>query len=437
LAEPTILPPGPKPDLATADGRAHYSRSLDCVHCGLCLPVCPTYRLSGRETSSPRGRIYLIRAEADGRLRPGAAYEEELHYCLVCRACETVCPSGVEFEALMEHARADAKKKTPRPGFPGALERFLLRRVAPSRRALRLAADLLALYSKTPLGAMARKLGIAGWLLRGAREREALLPAVPKRSRRRDLAPFFPARGALRGRVAIQEGCVASQLFPDVNEAAVRVLTKNGFEVVLWKEPSCCGALHAHAGDLDFARTLAKKNIEAFERSGARWLVQTSAGCGAHCKSTARLFEAEPAWQARGAAFAAATRDVCEFLVEQGYAPRRGPVDAKIAYDEPCHLVHGQRVSAQPKAILHSIPGAILVPLAGASDCCGAAGTYSIERTQDSLAILDAKMAAIRESGCDVVATGNPGCILQLRTGARRAGLSIRVLHPIQLLDEE
>ena len=436
MADPTILPAGPKADLATAEGRAHYARTLDCVHCGLCLPVCPTYRLSGRETSSPRGRIYLIRAAADGRLEPGPAYEEELHYCLVCRACETVCPSGVQFEALMEHARADAKKRKPPRGLAGALERFLLRRVIPSRRALRLAANALALYAKTPLGAAIRATGLAERLLPGATAREVLMPRIPPRSGRRDLPNHLPARGARRGTVAIQEGCVASQLLQDVSEATARVLTRGGFDVVLWRSPSCCGALHAHAGDLEFARELAKKNIEAFERAGAECFVQTSAGCGSHVKAYPRLLENDPAWKARAEKLAKNTRDVCEFLVERGFAPRLAPLDAKIAYDEPCHLVHGQRISDQPRALLRSIPGVELVALRGATDCCGAAGLYSIERTQDSLAILDAKMEAIRESGCSIVATGNPGCILQLRTGAKRARLDIRVLHPIQLLDE-
>ncbi len=435
MTEPTVLPSAPVADLATPEGRAHYARSLDCIHCGLCLPVCPTYALSGRETSSPRGRIYLMRAAADGRLEPGPAYEEELHFCLVCRACETVCPSGVQFEALMEHARADHVRAHPPRGLRGLLRRILLRRVIPSRGALRLAASALSLYARTPLRRWIGGSGLLARLAPALAAREALLPEVPSRSARRDLPARIPAEGARRGVVAIQEGCIASQLLADVNASTARVLARSGWEVVTWRAPSCCGALHAHAGDLGFARDLARRNVESFERSGADWFVQNSAGCGAHVKSFARLLEQDAAWKPRAEAVAARTRDVTEFLAEQGFAPRRAALRERVAYDEPCHLVHGQRVSAQPRKLLAALPGATLVPLEGASDCCGAAGLYSIERTADSLAILDAKMERVRASGCTVLATANPGCILQLRTGVRRAGLDVRVAHVVELLD--
>jgi len=434
VTDPAILPQEPRAELATPEGRAHYTRSLDCVHCGLCLPVCPTYKLSGRETASPRGRIYMMRAQADGRLDPTETFEEELKFCLVCRACETVCPSGVQFEALMEHARADLVSARPLRGFRGWLRTFLLRTVVPSRGWLRISAQALAIYSKTPLKRWAAPLlrRIAPDLL----EREALMPQIPPRRLRTDLPPFTHAQGNRHGRVALHEGCVASQLLPEVNRASARVLSKNRWDVVTWSTPSCCGALHAHAGDLEFARELARKNIEAFEKSGADWFVWNSAGCGSHVKAYPRLLEHDEAWHARAKALAAKTRDISELLTEHGFSPRKLPVEAKIAYDEPCHLVHGQRVSAQPKQLLNSVPGAELVPLSGATDCCGAAGLYSLERTADSLAVLDSKMEKIRESGATMVATGNPGCILQIRTGAKRHGLSIKVVHPVQLLDE-
>ncbi|MBI3819071.1 MAG: (Fe-S)-binding protein [Planctomycetes bacterium] len=435
MTEPAVLPKDPCADFASAEGRAHFARSLDCVHCGLCLPVCPTYQLTGNEASSPRGRIYMMRAVADGRIsaEPGSTYDNELHFCLVCRACETVCPSGVQMEALVEHARCEMNKKT---GPPSRARRFLLRTVLPDRKWLRRAADATAIYSKTPIGKILRKLGIVDWLFPGATAREALMPHVPKREHRRDLPALLPPVGEKRGRVAFQEGCVASQLLQDINEATVRVLTRNGWEVSLWKNPSCCGALHAHAGDLEFARELAKKNIEEFEKTKADFFILNSAGCGSHIKNYARLLEVETGWLHRAKEIAAKTRDIGEFLVETGYKPRNGPRALRVAYDEPCHLVHGQRVSAQPKQLLQSIPGLQLVPLAGATDCCGAAGLYSLERTTDSMAILDGKMQQIRASGCEVLATGNPGCILQYRLGARRAGMNLQIMHPIQLLDE-
>lgn len=435
MTDPAVLPKEPCANFATVEGRAHFARSLDCVHCGLCLPVCPTYQISGNEASSPRGRIYMMRAVADGRMtaEPGSRYEEELHYCLVCRACETVCPSGVQMEALVEHARADFNNKFPNKS---KSREFLLRKVLPDRKWLRRAADALAIYSKTPAGKILRKTGLADFFFPGATARESLMPQIPKKEHRQDLPLLLPAVGERRGRVAIQEGCVASQLLQDINEATVRVLTKNGWEVVMWRTPSCCGALHAHAGDLEFARELAKKNIEEFEKTQADFFVLNSAGCGSHIKNYARILEVDTGWLHRAKAVANKTRDISEFLVETGYKPRGGPRAMRVAYDEPCHLVHGQRVSSQPRQLLQSIPGLQLVPLEGATDCCGAAGLYSIERTADSMTMLDLKMQQIRASGCDVLASGNPGCILQFRLGARRAGLNLQVLHPVQILDE-
>ncbi|HKE01893.1 MAG TPA: 4Fe-4S dicluster domain-containing protein, partial [Planctomycetota bacterium] len=292
MTEPSVLP---VPDLATAEGRAHYARSLDCVHCGLCLPVCPTYRLSGLESSSPRGRIYLMRAAADGRLAEKSdAYAEELAFCLVCRACETVCPSGVQFEALMEHARADERRARPL----GFALRFLLERVLPSRRWLRTLAAILGPPSRSPL---------RGWL-RSLDARATFFPTIPRRDERRELPALIPAQGERRGRVALLEGCVASQLLADVNHAAARVLSRAGFEVATWKSPSCCGALHAHAGELDFAARLAREHVAAFEASGADWFVHDSAGCGAHVRAFGRLLQHDPAWRERAARVAAASR---------------------------------------------------------------------------------------------------------------------------------
>lgn len=438
MTEPAVLPKEPARDFTTIEGRAHFARSLDCIHCGLCLPVCPTYQISGNEASSPRGRIYMMRAVADGRMDAelGSKYEDELHYCLVCRACETVCPSGVQMEALVEHARFDMKARAPKTGRAAKLEKFLLRTVLPNRKWLRRAADALSIYSKTPVGKILKKTGLAERFFPGSTSKEFMMPRVPKREHRRGLPLLLHAAGQRRGRVAIQEGCVASQLLQEVNEATARVLTRNGWEVVLWQSPSCCGALHAHAGDLEYSRELAKKNIEEFEKSGAEWFIFNSAGCGSHTKSYGRLLEGDAGWSARANVISQKTRDISEFLVQTGYKSRSGPRALRVAYDEPCHLVHGQRVSSQPKQLLQSIPGLQLVPLAGATDCCGAAGLYSLERTSDSMAILDQKMQQIRESRCEVLATGNPGCILQYRIGAARAGLNIQILHPIQLLDE-
>jgi len=402
-----------------------YARSLDCVHCGLCLPTCPTYVETGRETSSPRGRIYLMRGVAEGRIPLADAVADEAYLCLGCRACETACPSGVRFGSMLERLRHEVEKAGVRGGLARALERFALRHVVPHRRRLRAAVDLLGLAQRLGLVALASRIGP-----RVLRDAPALLPQVPPRRARASLPEHVPAEGARRGRVAFFSGCVMSELFAETNAATVRVLAREGFDVWVPRGQGCCGALQAHAGDAPTAHALARHNLAAFDLTSVDAIVTNSAGCGAALRDAGDWLPGE------GAPFAAKIRDVCEWLDLAGLRAPMGELAARVCYDDPCHLVHGQRVSAAPRRLLAAVPGLRLVPHENPGACCGAAGTYNLTQPAMSRAVLERKIATLAAADPDLVASGNPGCLMQLRAGLARAGLRARAVHPIEILDQ-
>jgi glycolate oxidase iron-sulfur subunit len=397
-------------DAAAGELAALLPATLDCVHCGLCLPACPTYRLTGRETSSPRGRVYLMRGVAEGRL-PLTALAEEAYFCLGCRACETACPSGVRYGALLEQTRAAVEERGLRTGLAVRLEKLALRELIPHPRRLASALSLLAWIQRSGLGRLAALLPAR---LAGAWR---LLPAVPPRSERRRLPRVIPAEGTPRGRVALFEGCLMPELFGRVNAATARVLARNGFEVVVPQGQGCCGALHLHAGDPERAHALERANVAAFE--GADLIVVNSAGCGAALR--------EGALRAR-------VRDVCELLDEAGLVAEPPRCEGTVCYDDPCHLVHAQRVAAAPRRLLAQVPGLRLVPHDDPASCCGAAGVYNLTHPEASQAVLAPKLDALAKADPDFIATGNPGCLMQLSAGARARGLRARVVHPVELL---
>jgi len=398
-----------------------YAGSLDCVHCGLCLTSCPTYQVTGRETSSPRGRVYLMRGAAEGRVDPAGLLAEEAHLCLGCRACETACPAGVPYGEMLEHTRAALQESGLREGLAARVERAVLRHVVAHRGRLRAAVGLAALAQRLGLMALAETL-----LPRALRDAPALLPRVP--ADRAPLPERIPAEGEKRGRVAFFTGCLMSEVFAPVQRATVRVLAANGFEVWVPPGQGCCGALHAHAGDLEFARGLARNNVRAFRAANVDALILDSAGCGAAMREAGDWLPGE------GEALAAQVRDVCEFLDEVGLRAPPGRFEARICYDDPCHLVHGQGVEAAPRRLLAQVPGVTLVPHANPTRCCGAAGTYNLTHPEMSRLVLKDKMDALAAAAPDVVATGNPGCLMQLARGARERGLDARVLHPVEIL---
>ena len=403
------------PDLSDPKTLVDYTKSLDCIHCGLCLTSCPTFRLTGVESSSPRGRIHQMRGVAEGRLSPDADYAEELDFCLLCRHCESVCPAGVEFGALMEHAR-DARS-VPR-GFLARVARWIgFRALLPSRAALTVMRLGTALLQR--LG-IARRAAIFGSLGKGL----ASLPRVPWRR------PAPPAAGPAGGAPVLSlEGCVLPELFPNVARDTNLTLGSAGFAVERLDGVVCCGSLHAHNGDLAGARALARTLIDRLERTNdERPLVVNSAGCSAHLKELSHLFAGDPDWKERAERAAARVFDYAEFLGRNAdrLKPMRWSGTAPLTWDDPCHLCHGQGVRSEPRAILERL-GAPLVPLERSESCCGSAGLYSLLRPDDSQAVFREKRAAFEASGARVLVTANPGCQLQWSAGL--SDLEVEVLH--------
>jgi glycolate oxidase iron-sulfur subunit len=413
------------------------------VHCGFCLQACPTYVTLQDENDSPRGRLVLMRALLDGTLAPDDPdVHTHIDRCLGCRGCETACPSGVPYGHLLEATRATLAAH--RPAAPMA--RLVLGAFARRR-----------LLGVVLLGARAlRATGLPTWLARVLPARlafpMAMLAATAPAVRTRRWRPGFAAGDGARGSVALLEGCVMRGLYAHTHAATRRTLAHNGHTLTRARGQGCCGALHAHAGDLETARRLARTNVAAFERAGADYVVTNAAGCGAMMKEYGHLLADDPAWAARARALATHVRDVTELLAEAGPRPADGAVrltgDAvdprradtsraavRVTYDAPCHLLHAQRVADPPLAVLSAVRAVELVPLADADQCCGSAGIYNLLEPATSDAVLAPKLARVAETGATLVATGNPGCLMQLGAGLRRAGSPVRVVHPVELLD--
>ncbi|HYM68476.1 MAG TPA: heterodisulfide reductase-related iron-sulfur binding cluster [bacterium] len=401
-----------------------------CIQCGFCLQACPTYRLLGVEPESPRGRIHLIEAAAQGRIPIDARFEEHMYVCLGCRACETACPAGVKFGTIIEAARAEIGPT----GTPLARRMTLaaLRHLMPYPGRLRTGAILLRLYQRSGLGRLARALHL---MPRRLAEMESLLPPVPSRF----FAPsheVYPAIGERRARVGLLSGCVMSLLFADVNDATIRVLQRNGCDVVVPRGQGCCGALNIHNGEREAAKQMARRNIETFLAAGVDAVVINAAGCGAASKEYHVLFRGDdPAYAERAETYSRLCRDASEFLVHLGLVGRLGEVRARVTYQDPCHLLHGQGIRRQPRDLLRRIPGLELVELEGSDRCCGSAGIYNVVQPGYSRRILDEKMDAVARTGAEMLVAPNPGCMLQLAAGVRMHGLATEVHHLIDLLD--
>lgn len=406
-----------------------------CVRCGLCLPTCPTYVETLVETSSPRGRISLIKAVAEDRLdltSPG--FMHQMSECLDCRACEAVCPSGVAYGQLLEPARTQIVRATaPERTWQARLGRAVAIGALFSNMGLmRAVATLMRFYQRSGLQAFVRRSGILRTF--GLSELEALAPAMsPRFFTPRDQR--WPAHGAPKATVFMHAGCVMHVAFAEVNEATVRVLQRAGCDVIAPADQGCCGAITIHAGEMDRGRALAKVNIAAFERSGADIYLSNAAGCGSSLKEYGHLFAGDAEWETRALAFSAKVRDVTEYLDEIGLGPGLGTLDVTITYQEPCHLVHAQRISAAPRRLLAQIPGLTVREMAESSLCCGSAGIYNVTQPEMATRLQARKVARILEVAPEIVATANPGCTLQLVNGLAKDGHAIGVAHIVELLD--
>jgi glycolate oxidase iron-sulfur subunit len=406
-----------------------------CVHCGLCLNACPTYRELGVEMDSPRGRIYQMVQVAAGRLEVGDSYVEHIDLCLACRACETACPSGVPFGQLGEAARAHIETARPRPALQRLARSFVYGRLLVSPRLLKLAGHAAAFYESSGLQRLVR----ASRVLRlfGRLEKlERLMPPAEKPFFFDQIGRVFPPRGERRARVALVAGCMANVSFARLNEATVRVLQQNGCEVTVPAGQTCCGALHAHAGLRELARGLARRNIEVFEAGGYDAVVTNAAGCGSTLKEYGELLEGDHDYGERAKAFSARVRDVTEFLAALGVDRGMGALTITATYQDSCHLAHGQRVRLPPRQLLEAVPGLKFRELPLSDLCCGSAGVYNVEHTDLSMSLLEKKMQLANATGADTIVTANPGCLLQLRAGAALFGRHQRVLHVVEVLDE-
>ena len=393
-----------------------------CVHCGICLPACPTYRVLQEEMDSPRGRVYLMRAAAEGRTTLTPTFRRHLDLCLGCRACETACPSGVPFGTLLEATRAQLARHGP-PSRHRLLERLVLALFSEPRRLRKLVAFLRA-YQRSGLQALVRATKILRVTPRLA-AMDDLLGRVP--SPAEVLPEVVQARGAQRGRVGLLTGCVQRHLFPDVNAATARLLALAGWDVVIPRSQGCCGALDLHAGRLAEFRARAEALARAFP-DDLDFVVSNAAGCGSTMKEYGHwVGEASPAH-----AMARRTRDVSEVLATAELPLR--PLDLTVTYHDACHLAHGQRLRDEPRALLRAIPGLRLVELPDSGLCCGSAGVYNLLEPTVADRLLETKICNIVETGARTVATGNPGCLLQLAKGCRARGLDVEIVHPVELL---
>ncbi len=423
-------------ELALYPGDKPQQVDLDrCVHCGLCLNACPTYRELGVEMDSPRGRIYQMVQVANGAPIT-ESYQEHIDLCLACRGCESACPSGVQYGKLVEAARAQIENEVERGFWAQTLRDFVFRQLLPSPALLTAAGAGLWIYQASGLQKLLRVSGLIN-LLGPLKDREALSPAAQIPFFFREIGKTFPAEGPKKYRVAFMAGCIANVSFARLNEATVRVLQKNGCEVVVPAAQTCCGALHVHAGIRDKARELARRNVDAVVDGNFDAIITNAAGCGSTLKEYGELLEHEPKYAARAAKFTSLMKDINEFLGSIELNPNMGRVEATVTYQDSCHLAHGQKIRKAPRNLLKAIPGLDFKPMPLSDMCCGSAGIYNVLHTELAMSILEKKMVNVNSTRAQVIATANPGCMIQLEAGVKKWGRGgERVVHVVELLDE-
>ncbi len=408
------------------------------MHCGLCLPTCPTYTATKVERHSPRGRISLMRAIADDRLEITRTFAEEMYFCLGCLACMTACPAGVNYAELFELARAEAERSgVLRSPKRNAIRTFAIRWLFMDMSRLHLVGRILRLYQQLGLQTLVRRSGVLSLLPRRLRELEAMTPDIQPRFSADLIPPLTPALGSRKFRVAMLTGCAQDLIFSDMNRDTVEVLARNGCEVVTPAMQLCCGSLHAHNGEIELARDLARKQIEQFPPDQFDAIITNAGGCGSHLKHYRKLLADDPKYCVRAELWDRKVKDIHEWLMEIGVVTPGNHAPAQVVtYHESCHLAHGQKITAQPRQLLQLIPNLKLVELGESSWCCGSAGIYNIIQPEMADRLLERKIQHVRTTGASIVATGNPGCLLQLINGAKQRGMELRVVHPITLLAE-
>ena len=407
-----------------------------CVHCGLCLNACPTYRELGLETDSPRGRIYQMVQVASGQAQITPEYVQHIDLCLACRGCETACPSGVQYGRLVEAARADIERNIERPWHVRLLRSAVFEGLLPSRIALRIAGAGLYAYQASGVQRLVRGSGLLKLLGKMGRA-ESIAPSAEMPQFYRWYGQVLPAEGTRKKRVAFLGGCMANVFFARLNEATVRVLRRAGCEVSIPDGQTCCGALHVHSGEADQARALARRNIDALLDGSFDAIITNAAGCGSTLKEYGELLEGDERYRERAHQFSKLMKDVNEFLADIGIdSSQMQPLNMRVTYQDSCHLAHGQKVRVAPRKLLRSIPGLDFVDMPGADICCGSAGIYNVVQDEMAASILARKMMNVNLVKPDVIATANPGCMLQLRAGVERYGNGQPVKHVVELIDQ-
>jgi glycolate oxidase iron-sulfur subunit len=404
-----------------------------CVHCGLCLNACPTYRELRVEMDSPRGRIYQMAQVASGAVEIGPSYIEHIELCLACRGCETACPSGVQYGRLVEAARAEIETKIRRPWRERLVRHIVFRKLLPSRFNLSLVGALLYLYQASGLKRLVRVLGL---LPRRLGEMESLAPEIETPFFFRYYGRVLAAETAQRHRVAFLGGCIANISFARLNEATVRVLRKNGCQVSIPAAQGCCGALHVHAGLREEARKLARRDIDALLDGNYDAIITNAGGCGSTLKEYGELLEHDPEYAEKAQRFSALVKDVTEFLASIELNPNLRATPMVATYQDSCHLAHGQKIRSGPRKLLACVPGLELREMQLSDLCCGSAGIYNVVHTGMAMALLEKKMATVNATAADVIVTANPGCMLQLAAGVKKFGRGQRVAHVVEILDE-
>ncbi len=417
----------------TSPDRPTWELYSQCIQCGLCLNHCPTYRVLGTEMDSPRGRIYQVLLVDAGRLAITESFVTHLDRCLGCRACETACPSGTQYGRILERARAEIESNYRRPLLSRTLRRWFFTRVLAENRSLGRAARLLRFYQRSGLQKLVRASGILKMV--GLAGVEGLAPRIDDDFFFAELGKVYSAVGERRARVALLGGCIASVAFSELNRATIRVLCRNGIEVHVPADQRCCGALQAHGGYLDDARQNARRNVETFLADDFDAVVTNAAGCGAELKEYGDLLKNDSAYAEKANRFVSKVKDISEFLAELGLRAPRTKVNRKVTYQDPCHLAHGQKIRSAPRELLEAV-GVQLIEMRHPDWCCGSAGTYNVTQPQLASEVLKTKMDEVSETGAEVIATANVGCMLQLRAGIRQRGVKMEVMHVVELLDQ-
>ncbi len=427
----------------------NYDVLTNCMHCGLCLPTCPTYALTGLEKSSPRGRIRLIKAVADGDLPITDGFVREMNYCLDCQACETACPAGVKYGSLVEAAREQIARGGHESTTTRLIKKVMMEWAFRRQSRLKVVARFMRLYERTGMKWFLMKSGLLRLI---SKKLDAIQPLSPSMSRKfssDELPEVILPVGKPRFRVGFLTGCIMDIAFADVNMDTVRLLLHHGCAVIVPKGQACCGSLQAHNGGLEAAREMAKHLIELFDRDDLDYIVLNSAGCGAFMKEYAHIFSDDAQWGPRAKRVSGKTKDITEFLIETGFWPATAELQdhgksagavvsgikgKRVSYHDACHLVHTQKISAQPRELLKMVPGIEYVELPEASWCCGSAGIYNIVRYDDSMKMLDRKVDNIQAIHPDVIVTGNPGCMLQIQHGLKEKGMNVELMHTATFL---